>query len=40
MGFLSSIILAASVTIGQADKPADPHLQQLAPLVGNLDGDF
>ena len=35
MGFLSSVLLAASVTIGQADKAADPNLQQLAPIIGS-----
>lgn len=40
MGFLSSIVIVASVTITQADKPADPHLQQLAPLVGTWTVDL
>jgi hypothetical protein len=40
MGVLSSIMFAVSVTIGQAEKPVDPSLQELAPLVGTWTGTF
>jgi hypothetical protein len=35
MGFISSIMLATSVTFGQADKALDANLQPLAPIIGS-----
>lgn len=40
MVILYGVLLTASVTMGQADKPADPHLQQLAPIIGDWVATF
>ncbi len=40
MSIFSTAFLAAAVVIGQAAGPANPHLQQLSPLVGSWTGNI